>query len=203
MSRNVYKGHIDKAKGARIEGGRQGWVGHGAWWGENGDNYTWTAIKKIKLKKSDPPLSRKNRIPPRVSNTIRQCPPGCRGHFYLMILSSLSFFFHSQILIFRAACLFHCETLKQKNHSRRCSTGNYQTFPIHISHLLTLSQSSHSQRFCTHCAWHFQTLSPPSTKPRIYLSQLPKNDHLCRGFQASCAMSRLHLCLKLRQRSGL
>ena len=28
-SRNMYKGHIDKAKGRRIEGGRQGCVGQG------------------------------------------------------------------------------------------------------------------------------------------------------------------------------
>ena len=38
MSRNVYKGHIDKAIGATIEGGRQGWVGQGEWREENGDN---------------------------------------------------------------------------------------------------------------------------------------------------------------------
>ena len=29
LSRNMYKGHMDKAKGGRIEGGRQGWVGWG------------------------------------------------------------------------------------------------------------------------------------------------------------------------------
>ena len=28
-SRNMYKGHIDKAKGYRSEGGRWGWVGQG------------------------------------------------------------------------------------------------------------------------------------------------------------------------------
>ena len=35
-SRNMYKGHMDKAKQGRSEGGRWGWVG----WGENGDNST-------------------------------------------------------------------------------------------------------------------------------------------------------------------
>ena len=39
-SRNRYKGHMDKAKGGRFKGGRWGWVGRGAWWGENGDNCT-------------------------------------------------------------------------------------------------------------------------------------------------------------------
>ena len=29
-----------KPKRGRIKGGRWGWVGHGEWWGENGDNYT-------------------------------------------------------------------------------------------------------------------------------------------------------------------
>ena len=38
-SRNMYKGHMDKAKGGRIEGGRWGWLG-GERRGENGDNYT-------------------------------------------------------------------------------------------------------------------------------------------------------------------
>ena len=28
-SRNMFKGHMDKAKGGRFEGGRQGWVGQG------------------------------------------------------------------------------------------------------------------------------------------------------------------------------
>ena len=28
-SGNMYKGHMDKAKGGRIEGGRLGWGGHG------------------------------------------------------------------------------------------------------------------------------------------------------------------------------
>ena len=28
-SRNMYKGHMDKAKVGRFEGGRQGWVGQG------------------------------------------------------------------------------------------------------------------------------------------------------------------------------
>ena len=27
LSRNMYKGHMDKAKGGRIEGGRGEWVG--------------------------------------------------------------------------------------------------------------------------------------------------------------------------------
>ena len=38
--RNMYKGHMDKVKGGRLEGGRQGWVGWGAWWDENGDDLT-------------------------------------------------------------------------------------------------------------------------------------------------------------------
>ena len=29
-SRNMYKGHMDKTKGGRFKGGRQGWVGQGA-----------------------------------------------------------------------------------------------------------------------------------------------------------------------------
>ena len=36
----MYEGHMDKAKGGRFKGGRQGW------WGENGDNCTLTTIKK-------------------------------------------------------------------------------------------------------------------------------------------------------------
>ena len=37
----MYKRHMDKAKGGRFKGGKWGWVGQGgAWWGENGDNYT-------------------------------------------------------------------------------------------------------------------------------------------------------------------
>ena len=37
LSRNMYEGQMDKAKG----GGRQGWVGRGgAWWAENGGNCT-------------------------------------------------------------------------------------------------------------------------------------------------------------------
>ena len=39
-SRNMYKGHMDKANGGRFKGERQGWVRRGAWWGENGDNCT-------------------------------------------------------------------------------------------------------------------------------------------------------------------
>ena len=30
-SRNMYKGHMNKAKRGRFEGGRQGWVGRGPW----------------------------------------------------------------------------------------------------------------------------------------------------------------------------
>ena len=37
--------------GSRV-GGRDG-QGEGACWGENGDNYTWTTIKKIKKKKEN------------------------------------------------------------------------------------------------------------------------------------------------------
>ena len=29
LLRNMYKGHMDKVKGGRIEGGRQQWVGQG------------------------------------------------------------------------------------------------------------------------------------------------------------------------------
>ena len=36
----IYKGHMDKVKGGKIKGGRQGWVGGGEWWRENGDNCT-------------------------------------------------------------------------------------------------------------------------------------------------------------------
>ena len=43
-SRSMHKGHMDKAKGGGFKGGRQGWVEQGAWWGENGDNCTWTTI---------------------------------------------------------------------------------------------------------------------------------------------------------------
>ena len=39
-ARNMYKGHMDKAKGGGFKGGRQGWVERGVWWGENGDNCT-------------------------------------------------------------------------------------------------------------------------------------------------------------------
>ena len=34
-SRNMYKGHMDKAKGGRIEGGRQGWEELGEWRGKS------------------------------------------------------------------------------------------------------------------------------------------------------------------------
>ena len=38
--RNMYKGHMDKAKGAGSKvGGGDGW-GRGLWWGRNGDNCT-------------------------------------------------------------------------------------------------------------------------------------------------------------------
>ena len=38
--RNYYKGHMDKAKVGRFEGGRRGLVGQESvvWCGENGDN---------------------------------------------------------------------------------------------------------------------------------------------------------------------
>ena len=39
-SRNMYKGHMDKAKGSRLEGGRWGWVGQGEGRWENRDNCT-------------------------------------------------------------------------------------------------------------------------------------------------------------------
>ena len=37
LSRNMYKGHMDKAKGGRFKGKRQGWVGWGTVVGKNGD----------------------------------------------------------------------------------------------------------------------------------------------------------------------
>ena len=39
-SRDMYKGHMDKAQGGRFEGGRGGWVVPGAMWSENIDNCT-------------------------------------------------------------------------------------------------------------------------------------------------------------------
>ena len=39
-SRNMYIGHMDKAKGGRFEVGRWGWVGWGGVGDENGDNCT-------------------------------------------------------------------------------------------------------------------------------------------------------------------
>ena len=39
-SGNMYKGPRDKAKRGRFKGGRLGWVGQRAWWGENGDDCT-------------------------------------------------------------------------------------------------------------------------------------------------------------------
>ena len=39
-SKNLYKGHIDKASGGRFKGVRWGWVGCGGVVGENGDNCT-------------------------------------------------------------------------------------------------------------------------------------------------------------------
>ena len=39
-SRKIYKEHIDKAKVGRIEGGRQGGMGWGQWWEENGVHCT-------------------------------------------------------------------------------------------------------------------------------------------------------------------
>ena len=38
-SGNMYKGHMDKAKGDEFKMGKQT-GGAGAWWGENGDNCT-------------------------------------------------------------------------------------------------------------------------------------------------------------------
>ena len=38
----MYKVHMDKAKGGKIEGGRWTWVGQGEWLGENGENCTST-----------------------------------------------------------------------------------------------------------------------------------------------------------------
>ena len=38
--RNMYKGHMDKAKEGRMDSRRQEWVGQGGPVGENGDNYT-------------------------------------------------------------------------------------------------------------------------------------------------------------------
>ena len=42
-SRNMYKGHMDKAKGWEV-----GMSGVGAWSGKNGDNCTSTTINKYK-----------------------------------------------------------------------------------------------------------------------------------------------------------
>ena len=39
-SRDMSKGHMERAKVGRIKAGRQGWVGQGVWREENGDNYT-------------------------------------------------------------------------------------------------------------------------------------------------------------------
>ena len=36
--KDMYKGHTDKAKGGRTQGGRREWVGLGVWRGGNGDN---------------------------------------------------------------------------------------------------------------------------------------------------------------------
>ena len=44
--RNMYEGHIDKAKGGMFKSGRHRLVGQGSWKGEDVDNYTWTTIKK-------------------------------------------------------------------------------------------------------------------------------------------------------------
>ena len=53
-SRNMYKGHMEKAKRHKFEGGRQGWVGWGCVRGvKNGDNCTWTTIKKCLEKKKN------------------------------------------------------------------------------------------------------------------------------------------------------
>ena len=42
-SRNMYEGHMDKAKGGGFKGGRWGWVGRGV---ENGDNFICITIKR-------------------------------------------------------------------------------------------------------------------------------------------------------------
>ena len=44
-SRNMYKGHMNKAKGVRIQGGKQGWVG-GKWRPLYLNN---NLIKKVKM----------------------------------------------------------------------------------------------------------------------------------------------------------
>ena len=48
-SRNMYKGHMDpKGVGLKVGGG-DGWDGV-QWWGENGNNCTWTTLKISKNK---------------------------------------------------------------------------------------------------------------------------------------------------------
>ena len=42
----MYKGPMDKAKGGSVRVGSGGGEGRGLWWGENGDNWTWTTIQK-------------------------------------------------------------------------------------------------------------------------------------------------------------
>ena len=48
-SKNIYKGHMDKAKGCRYEGERWGWVGKWGMVGGNGDYCTRATIKKRNL----------------------------------------------------------------------------------------------------------------------------------------------------------
>ena len=47
-SKDMYQEHMDKAKG--VGSGWEVGMGSGgqAWWGENGDNCTWTTIKNKK-----------------------------------------------------------------------------------------------------------------------------------------------------------
>ena len=49
FSRNMYKGHVDKAKGGEDRGWEVGMAGvRGEWWEEKGDNCTCITIKKKK-----------------------------------------------------------------------------------------------------------------------------------------------------------
>ena len=49
--RNMYKGHMDKAKAGRIEGGRWGWLGWGGWWGGKWRQLYLNNNKKSKINK--------------------------------------------------------------------------------------------------------------------------------------------------------
>ena len=50
---------MDKAKGVGTRVGSGGGWGGGEWWEENGDNYTWTIIKKCG--KKDKQIKHKNK----------------------------------------------------------------------------------------------------------------------------------------------